>query len=261
MNTPALPYFDLNVIHFEKEIGRGIFPVYKATVANKAIAVKKMNCERNKIPREVQVHSILRPNPNVLPLLGITHSKDGFTIHICVELADKSLYQYLHAEKRVPSKQQSIEWAMQIANGMHHLHKNGLAHRDLKSPNVLLFENENITKVCDFGCARPIDHTTMLSGMAGTYRWMAPEFGNKENPKINQRCDVFSYAMVLYEIFTHRLPFANVKEGVDVPPKIRKGKRPHIPQELPGYIKVLMQLCWKQEPHDRPTFERILQVG
>ena len=260
MQTPALPYLDLNDIDFEKEIGRGNFPVYKATVAKEVIAVKKMNCERKKIPREVQVHRDLHSHPNVLALLGITHSKDGFTIHICVELADKSLYHYLHTEKKVPSHQQSTKWAMQIASGLHHLHKHGLVHRDLKSPNVLLFEREDVTKVCDFGCARPLDHTTVLSGMAGTYRWMAPEFHNKESQKINQRCDVFSYGMVLYEIFTHTLPFTEA-QGVDVPQKIHKGERPHIPQELQGYIKVLIQLCWKQKPNDRPTFERILQVG
>ena len=224
------------------------------------IAVKKMDCDKNQIPREVEVHSKLPSHPNVLPLVGVTHSKDGFSIYICMELADKSLYQYLHAEKNKPSLQRGVKWATQIAKGMLHLHQHGLAHRDLKSANVLLFESEDNLKVCDFGTTRPLDHTTIVTGMTGTYRWMAPEFNNKANAKINQRCDVFSYGMVLYEIFAHRLPFSDVREGVDVLPTVREGMRPSIPPDVPPHIRQLIETCWKHRPHDRPTFDQIIQV-
>ena len=261
MNTTSLPYFDLSDIKLEERIGQGNSPVYQATMADKTIAVKKMDCGQNEIPHEVQVQRDLPPNPNVLKLLGITHSEDGFTIYVCTELANTSLYRYLHEEKKQPSLQQSTKWAMQIASGMQHLHKYGLAHRDLKSPNVLLFEREDIAKVCDFGCARPLDHTTMLSGNTGTYRWMPPEFNDEATTMINQRCDIFSYGMILYEIFAHNIPFSHIKEDVDVPQSIRNGERPSLPQELPIYMKVLIQFCWEHKPHDRPNFEKILQVG
>ena len=169
MNATSLRYLDLSDIDIEERIGRGNSPVYKATMTNETIAVKKMDCDQNEIPHEVQVQSNLPLHPNVLKPLGITHSEDGFTIYICTELANASLYGYLHEEKKQPSLQQSTKWAMQIACGMQHLHKHGLAHRDLKSPNILLFEKEDITKVCDFGCARHLDHSTTLSGNAGTY--------------------------------------------------------------------------------------------
>ena len=220
--------------------------------------MKSTECKRNQIPGEVKVHGSLPPHPNVLSLLGITHSKDGFTIYICMELGDKSLHHYLHTEKKKPSLQQSTKWAMQIARGMDHIHEHGLVHCDLKSANVLLFEKEDITKICDFGSAQPLDHTSTVSETAGTYRWMAPEF-SKTNAQ--QRSDVFSYGMILYEIFAQKIPFSDVSDQVAVASKIRDGVRPSIPSELPLYIRVLIQTCWEQEPHYRPTFKGILRVG
>ena len=226
-----------------------------------AIAVKKMDCDKNEIPREVEVHSNLPPHRNILPLLGIAHSNDGFSLYICVELADKSLYHYLHTEKRKPSARQSTKWAVQIAQGMRHIHRHGLAHRDLKSANVLLFEKDDILKLCDFGSARVMEHTTTVTGMTGTYRWMAPEFNDKADTKVNQRCDVFSYGMVLYELFTGEIPFSGVDDDVKVAMSIRNGKRPSIPSDVPRHVKKLLQSCWKNKPHDRPTFDGVLQVG
>lgn len=261
MTTTHLPYLDYNDIHLEERIGKGNFSVYRATAAGKVVAVKKIDCKKkNEIPPEVEVQSSLPPHPNVLSLLGIAHSKDGFFTYICMELADTNLYQYLHMKKKSPSLQQSTKWATQIARGMHHLHQHGLVHYDLKSANVLLFERADITKVSDFGSAR---HVGTQSRITGTYRWMAPELNDKSHShsEINQSSDVFSYGMVLYEIFVHEVPFADIEEGVDVASNIRDGGRPSIPSELPPFIKELMQFCWKHEAHDRPTFNTILKVG
>ena len=229
-------------------------------MAGKTIAVKKMDCDKNAIPHEVETLSSLPPHPNVLPLLGVAHASDGFTVYVCMELADKSLYNYLHTEKKKPSFQQSTKWAVQIARGMQHVHQNGLAHRDLKSANVLLFDKEDNAKICDFGTARLLEHTATATGMTGTFRWMAPEFNYKAGTKINQRCDVFSYGMILYEIFVHEIPYSDIDDDIAVDSSIRDGKRPMIPPELPSHIQELMQSCWEHQPHDRPTFEEILQV-
>ena len=261
VNTTSLPYLHLNDIDIQDRIGRGNFSVYKASLAGKTIAVKWMECDKYQVPREVEVHSELPPHPNVLQLLGFTHSREGFNIFICMELADKSLYQFLHTEQERPSFERSTRWAKQIASGMLHLHQHGLAHRDLKSANVLLFEREDVTKVCDFGSARRVERTGTATGMRGTYRWMAPEFSSRANTRVDQTCDVFSYGMVLYEIFAHKVPFSEIEEGYDVVPLIRAGKRPAVPQELPLHVRQLMQCCWKQEPQDRPPFDVILQVG
>ena len=149
-----LTFLDLERISFEEIIGRGKFVVLKARMTGKVMAVKRMDCDKMKIPEEVEIHNALPPHPHIIRLWGVAHSNDGFSINICMELADKSLYNYLHDEKKRPSLEKGTKWAKQIAMGMDFLHQNGLAHLDLKSPNVLLFEKEDILKLCDFGEAR-----------------------------------------------------------------------------------------------------------
>ena len=224
------------------------------------MAVKKMYCDKDEIPAEVKIHNTLPPHPHIIRLLGVTHSDGGFLINICMELADKSLYKYLHTEKEKPSLEKSTKWAMQIAMGMDHLHQNGLTHLDLKSPNVLLFERGDILKLCDFGEARVLEGTVTLTGPTGTFRWMAPEFKSKGS-KINQLCDVFSYGMILFEIFVHQLPFSDMQSSYDAHSQIKKELRPPISIEVPAHIKDLIESCWKQNPHDRPNSKKILQVA
>ena len=264
METTSPYHINCDDIILEERIGRGTFSVFKAKVEGNTVAVKIIDCNKNQIPQEVEVYNqIFHLNffQNLLEISHIAHSKDGFSIYICMELADKSLYQYLHDEEKKPSLQTSIKWAIQIAMGMHHLHQHGLAHRNLKSTNVLLFENKDVLKVCDIGSAHPPEKTGTLSEMAGSYRWMAPEFHKRADTKKSQCCDIFSYGMILYEIFAHKIPFSNIHKDVDVVTSIRDGKRPFLPRELPLGAKKLVQSCWKQEPHDRPTFTQILEVG
>ena len=260
MNSPKLHHFNFSELDLQDRIGHGQFSVYKAKKGGEVIAVKERDCDKNEIPREVEVHSILPPHPNVLPLLGIAHSSDGFTLYICTPLADKSLYKYIHEEGMKLSLEQGTKWALQIAQGMHHIHQHGLAHRDLKSANVLLFEKDDVLKVCDFGSARVLERTAVQTGMAGTYRWMAPEFNNKATMMANKRCDVFSYGMVLYEMFAHELPFPD-QDDRQVLHSIRDGARPPIPPELPYHVQKFMEMCWKHRPNHRPTFETILEVN
>ena len=86
---------------------------------------------------------------------------------------------------------------------MHHLHQYRLAHRDLNlQMYYILFEKEDITKVCDFESTRQLERTALATGMTCTYRWMAPETATTQ---INQRCDVFLFGMILYELFAHKV--------------------------------------------------------
>ena len=259
-SSGSLTSLDLEKISFDEIIGKGQYVVLKARMAGKVMAVKRMDCNKMEIPQEVKVHNVLPPHPHIIRLWGVAHSGDGFLINICMELADKSLYDYLHKEKKEPSLEKGTKWAKQIAMGVDHLHRNGLAHLDLKSLNVLLFEKEDILKLCDFGETRVLERTVTMTGPTGTRRWMAPEFNNEER-RINQRCDVFSYGMILFEIFAHQIPFSNIKNADDVLPLIQNEDRPPIPSKVPTHIKDLTESCWKHNPHDRPTSEKILQVG
>ena len=88
------------------------------------------------------------------------------------------MLQFLH--KHAPLKlTQLIKLSSGVALGMDYLHKVNVIHRDLKTANLLMDENE-VVKVADFGVARV--KTTdggSMTAETGTYRWMAPEAGPK----------------------------------------------------------------------------------
>lgn len=224
----------------------------------KEIAAKYMKLKESNPPREITVHEYLLPHDNILTPLGVAYHRSPFeSSYLCMELAECSLCEYLHESKNEPSFEQSTKWALQIANGMQHLHKHHIIHRDLKSRNILVFATGDI-KLCDFGCAKYLEETAHQTAVTGTLRWAAPEIHMRADANINKACDVFSYGMVLYELFMHQIPFHHIEVGNQVTQLLLEGKRPRISPKLPLYLQNLLQACWEHDPHHRPTFEEIV---
>ena len=104
------------------------------------VAVKKCTIAGTKenpvIPREVQILSSVPEHPNIISFYAIAiNYPDMF---IVTEFAKKgSLFSYLHKEKNVPTVSQSLTWALEVAQGMEHLHNHDIIHRDLKSAIVI----------------------------------------------------------------------------------------------------------------------------
>lgn len=173
-----------------------------------------------------------------------------------------NLFKYLYEKKdknkearHFLSERQTLEWSLQVANGMEHLHNKSIVHRDLRSANVYL-SAEMVAKISGFHLARFLVDTQEQSDECGTQRWMAPEVMQATNAKINQKCDIFSYAMFLYELFARKIPFediGNYKASVE----IDKEERPQIPPNVRDYIQSLMQHCWAHKANDRPSFKEV----
>ena len=241
-----------------KRLGKGAGgTVYEATWRRRTVAAKV--CPGNlleEFSREIQILTSLPPHPNVLTFFGVALSSDTISTSIITELAPNgSLHDYLHVKNEVPSPDQSLAWAQQVASGMQHLHNNNVVHRDLKSGNILLAFGL-LAKVCDFGTARTMAKTTMTN-QAGTYRWMAPEVVEDVEASINKMCDVFSYGMVLYEIFDCKIPYADLSSNARVGMAVLQGKRPPIPASLPPFLHPLLKACWEEDPNKRPQFGAI----
>ena len=232
--------------------------MYEAKWRRRTVAAKV--CLGNLVKefsREIQILTSLPPHPHVLTFFGVALSSDTISTYIIAELAPNgSLHDYLHVKKEKPSPDQSIGWAQQIANGMQHLHSNNIVHRDLKSGNILLASGF-LAKVCDFGTARSLTKTT-VTNQAGTFRWMAPEIVDDVEASINKMCDVFSYGMVLYEIFDHKIPYADLSSNARVGMAVLQGKRPPIPASLPKFLHPLLKACWEEDPNKRPQFGAIV---
>ena len=240
-------------------LGKGGFgTVYEATWKKKVVAAKV--CPGNlleDLSREIQILCSLPSHPHMITFFGAALSSDGVSTYIITELAPHgSLYDYLHNKREEPSPDQSLAWAQQIASGMQHLHANNVVHRDLKSGNILLALGL-LAKVCDFGTARTLAKTAKTT-QKGTYRWMAPEVVEDVEANITKMCDVFSYGMVLYEIFDRKIPFADIPGDAVAGVAVLQGKRPPIPANLPQYLHPVLKACWKKDPNQRPQFETIV---
>jgi serine/threonine protein kinase len=97
-----------------------------------------------------------------------------------------------------------------VAEGMRFLHARGVVHRDLKSLNVLV-NGDWVAKVSDFGQAKERDGGKMTAAAVGTMLWAAPEVlcGDGE---YDERADVYSFAIVMWEAYARRVPYATSED-------------------------------------------------
>ena len=127
--------------------------------------------------------------------------------------------------------------------------------------NVLLTEDW-IAKVSDFGLARHRTETkaSMTTRGGGTFRWAAPE---TFDDRFNEKSDVYSCGITIYELITRALPFGGMGEPAIMKMVYMMGKRPELSAVEPGcptQLQAIMQRCWEHEPADRPTFAELAET-
>ena len=106
-----------------------------------------------------------------------------------------------------------LNYMVQVCNGLHYAHSCNIVHRDIKPGNLMVLKGSNIMKIVDFGIARIQDEAniTQQSQVIGTIQYMSPEQINGRH--VDGRSDVFSTAVVLYELLTYKLPFEGKDTG------------------------------------------------
>lgn len=132
-----------------------------------------------------------------------------------------------------------VEWVKQAAYGLAAIHAGGLLHLDLKPGNLLLDVKSDTVKIIDFGLEREAERReegrVVAEVKGGTLAYMSPE--QLVNHSVDERSEVYSLGVVLYELLTGRRPFLGNKqqlrqEIVNTPPPALRLFRKSIPREL-----------------------------
>jgi len=149
--------------------------------------------------------------------------------------------------------------AIPIASGLEYLHSKSVMYRDLKPGNIGFDELGNI-KIFDFGLAIEVPKGKMIKGAAGTLRYMAPEIRSKSVESYGFPVDVYSFAIMLWEIITSRLPFAKEipASSFSEPKEIPDDKRPNLKYVESKTLAALLGACWSVNPDERWNFEKII---
>ena len=190
----------------------GTAVVYKAKChrLNRFVAVKILKEEfasdeefRRKFHDEAQAVAMLS-HPNIVNIYDV--SRSGNVDYIVMELIDGiTLKEYLSRRGQLSPKEVTI-FATQIARALEHAHDHDIIHRDIKPQNIMLLRDGTV-KVADFGIAHFADQeNTYSKGEAiGSVHYVSPE--QARGSFVDNRTDLYSLGVVMYEMITGRLPF------------------------------------------------------
>merc|ERR1719181_2530803 len=278
---------ELDFVEVEPFAGGGQGSVHKAEFGGETVCLKKFLLvgvgalsARDKIlssfKKEVGIMDKLHKHPRTVDFVGICTTDASFLGIVTQYLPNGSLRSVLDdargdaitpkIDKRSDAITPKIQlnWAKDIAIGMAYLHKEGVLHRDLKSQNVLL-THEWRCKITDFGISKSEALKTIATtstmhggaGISGTFPFTAPEAFSPRT-RFTAKCDVYSYAIVLWEIWDRGKPW----DGLDLPEIytavcINK-ERPKVPDLMPVEVRALMCRAWSQNAAARPDFEDIV---
>jgi predicted Ser/Thr protein kinase len=206
--------------------------------------------EKRRFFREAKAASALN-HPNIVTIYE--YDSDDEVDFIAMEYIRGKTLHALLAEQRPPIET-LLGYAVQAAGAIATAHAAGIAHRDLKTKNIMVTK-EGTVKVLDFGLAKQAGigiGETQSGAVLGTPAYMSPEQAKGE--PADYRSDIFSFGVILYEIACGQRPFG----GPDLPSTLYAVVHhdPPTPDQLnpalPKALAALIARCLSKNPEDRP---------
>jgi serine/threonine protein kinase/Tfp pilus assembly protein PilF len=241
-----------------EELGRGgMGVVYKAedTKLKRTVALKFLPPELTHIPdvkdrfmREAQAAAAL-DHPNICTVYEFDEAEEKTFISMAY-VEGQSLRKKL--ESGPLELDEALRIATQAAQGLQIAHKKGVVHRDIKSANIMVTE-DNQAKIMDFGLARMTGGTLITKeGMTmGTIAYMSPEQARGE--EVDHRTDIWSFGVVLYEMFGGQLPFKGEQDQAVVYSILNEKPKPitELRSEIPVSIGQVVDKALEKNPDKR----------
>ncbi|KAG2116579.1 uncharacterized protein F5147DRAFT_673515 [Suillus discolor] len=209
-------------------------------------------------------------HPNIVRFLGVSipeNTRETPVMIVSELCSNGDLFDYIR-NVPAPSLKKVLSIMLDVARGMEYLHmrKPSVIHRDCKSSNILI-TSRGTAKIADFGLAKVKQSTrSMVRSLVGTVNWQAPELWHA-HPKYNHKVDVFSCAMVYWEMFqwhvpNKKFPWEGMNEHAIYDIVGTKRQRPSITglrkQWCPDIIDLLERM-WAHDPNDRPTMSEVVK--
>jgi serine/threonine protein kinase len=256
------------ILHYRilKEIGKGgMGVVYKAedTKLHRSVAIKALSADlvgdqkaRTRFMREARAASAI-DHPNICTVYEI-NEVDGVLFFVMPFVEGKTLKKFIGG-RPVPLDL-ALEFSLQLVDALAEAHRSNVLHRDIKSSNVMLNERNQV-KVLDFGLAKLTEadaqgepelpgggDITQLGTPFGTASYMSPEQAKGE--AADARSDLFSLGIVMYEMFTGRLPFKG-KSSVEVMHAVINDEPAPLGDEAPLGLQTTMTRLLAKNPAAR----------
>lgn len=209
---------------------------------------------RARFQREARLAAGLA-HPSIVQVFDLLTEGDEQLI-VMEHVAGPTLRQLLDDEGPLPIAE-GLKVGIAVARGLAHAHRHGVVHRDLKSENILLDEDAG-AKITDFGIARLLldemydESLTRDGAVPGTYRAMSPE--QARGDLVDERSDLFSLGVLLYEMLTGRSPFLGSSDATTLAKVLEH--QPRLASELvtlPQALDELIDRLLQKDPARRPS--------
>jgi serine/threonine protein kinase len=228
--------------------------------------------ENNKLLHEAELMAKVGYHEHLVTLIGVCTSGNQpycLVMSYCEHGSLRKVLKIDSSQGTAMSELGSLEIGLNIIHGMQHLVKNSVIHRDLAARNVMVTSGMSSTgyvaRVADFGLSRiHIGKTAeeeYYRSITGVFplRWTAPEA--IEHLKFTQASDVWSFAIVMIEIFQNgRRPYSDHTANSEVLALTLSGKRHCRPDRCPTGVYELLMKCWDEDVNKRPTFSKLSEA-
>ncbi|KAJ7219567.1 hypothetical protein GGX14DRAFT_592781, partial [Mycena pura] len=208
-------------------------------------------------------------HPNIVRFLGVSipeNTRETPVMIVSELCSNGDLFDYVR-NVPAPSLNKVLTMMLDIARGLEYLHtrKPSVIHRDCKSSNILITA-KGTAKIADFGLAKVKQSTrSMVRSLVGTVNWQAPELWHA-HPKYNHKVDVFSCAMVYWEMLQwhtkeKKFPWEGMNEHAIYEIVGTRKQRPStsgLKKQWCPEIVDLIERMWAQQHDDRPTMAEVV---
>lgn len=244
------------------ELGKGAMGiVYKARdpKINRLLAIKtirfsdefepaKIKGAKERFLREAEIAGQLS-HPSIVSIYDVGEDYD--LTYMAMELIEGENLQKFCREGSLLTLKQVLYIIAETASALDYAHSRGVIHRDIKPGNIMLLEGGHV-KVTDFGIAKAVSSSQTKSGVVlGTPNYMSPEQINGR--PLDGRSDIFSLAVVFFELLTGQLPFQG-KTLANLFYQITQVKNPSIREinpKIPRSCEQIIDRALSKEPAQR----------